>query len=70
MEFLIEEQEDRELIMREIMKSGIKVCSEENQHYLDLLEITKLKQMTTVELVKIIQGCATPRLLLEHLQSN
>ena len=70
MEFLIKAQEDRESLMREIMISGINDCAKENQHYFDLLEITKLKQMTTVELVKIIQGDATPRLPLEHLRSN
>ena len=52
------------------MTSGIKDCAKENQHYLDLLELNKLKQMTTVELVKILQGGATPRLPLEHLRSN
>ena len=52
MEFRIEEQEGRESLMREIMTSGIKDCAKENQHYLDLIEITELKQMTTVELLK------------------
>ena len=52
------------------MKSGIKDCSKENHHYLDLLEIIKLKQMAIVELVKIFQGDVTPKFHLEHLRSN
>ena len=56
MELLIEDQEDHESLMKKITRPGIKDWAKENHQYIELLEITKLKQMTTMEQIEIIRN--------------